>query len=74
MTPYTEILKPKEPRDQALTVRLPKSTSLKLKEICAKSLRSQSEVIEVLVNDLWEQLGKQPAIKLNKNKALNEKV
>jgi hypothetical protein len=69
MEPYNLIFKPKELRDQALTVRLPKSASIKLKEICAKSSRSQSEIVEVLINDLWDQLEKKSPIKTSKNKA-----
>jgi hypothetical protein len=72
METYNLIFKPKELRDQAVTVRLPKSASNKLKEICAKSSRSQSEVVEVLINDLWDQLEKKSSTQKKKHKVYND--
>lgn len=43
----------KEKRDNALTVRLPSSVLKKIKKISKKYNRSQSEIIEKLVNRYW---------------------
>jgi predicted transcriptional regulator len=69
-----QIFKPKELRDQALTVRLPKSVSGRLREICSISSRSQSEVIEYLINDLWEQISKAKKDEIGDSGKSNEKI
>lgn len=48
------IMKPKESRDTAVTVRLPKKVVDRLKKIAGRYNRSQSEVIEHSINILWE--------------------
>lgn len=44
----------KEKREKALSVRLPNSVVEKLKLISGEFSRSQSEIIEFLINDFWE--------------------
>lgn len=48
------LLKPKESRDTAVTVRLPRKVVDRLKRIADRYNRSQSEVIEHSINILWE--------------------
>ena len=45
----------KEKRDKPLTVRLPLSAVDKLKTISDKYHRSQSEIIETLINNFWDE-------------------
>lgn len=40
----------REPRDKAVTVRVSKSTFHKLKKICTDTRRSQSEIVEILID------------------------